>query len=78
MICSLFFYIASADYTTEALTLTFNPNNTCVDIPVPIIDDEICEDDEMFFGEISNPSDSDVTLNPTTATVTIMDNEGIQ
>ena len=73
MICSLFSYIAPDDYTTVVQTLTFNPTTSSVDIQVPIINDALLEDDEMFFGMISNPSDNRVTLNPARANVTIED-----
>ena len=73
MICSLFSYIAPGDYTTVTQTLTFNQTTLSVDIPVTIIDDNLLEDNEMFFGMISNPSDSRVTLNPANANVTIED-----
>ena len=71
----LFSHIAPGDYTTVTQTLTFNSTTSSVDIQVPIIDDDLLEDPEMFFGMISNPSDSRVTLNPARANVTIEDFE---
>ena len=72
-LCSVFSYTAPDDYTTVVQTLTFNPTTNSVNITVPIIDDSLLEDDEMFFGFISNPSDSRVTLAPDRANVTIED-----
>ena len=72
MVCSLF-YIAPGDYTTVANMLTFNQTTSSVDIRVPVIDDDLLEDDELFIGMISSPSDFCVTLNPATANVTIED-----
>ena len=76
MICSLFSYIAPDDYVTVVQTLTFNSTTSSVGIQIPITDDNLLEDDEMFFGMISNPGDPRVMLDPSRAKVTIGDNEG--
>ena len=54
-------------------TLTFNTTTSSVDIQVPIIGDNLLENDEVFFAMISNPMGYPVILNPALATVTIED-----
>ena len=53
-------------------TLTFSSTVTSLTVSVPIINDNITEGDESFFGNLSNPQ-GPVTLDPEVATVTIQD-----
>ena len=63
------------DYTaiTEVLTFSGNVLRECANIF--ITSDEIYEEDENFFVTLTT-SDSDVTLNPADAEVTIIDDDG--
>jgi hypothetical protein len=69
--------IAGVDYDAINTVLTFVPGGaTRQCVTVPINQDEICEDDpnETFSGVLSNTnSDPLLTIAPTTATVTILD-----
>ena len=73
------FYIESTapnDYTSVENVLIFSPgiNESCTTV-IPIIDDSVLENDEVFSVMIST-TDSDVSLDPASANVTIVDNDG--
>lgn len=73
VLSSIYYIIAPYDYTTVVQTLTFNATTTSVDVQVPIIDDNLREDDEMFFAFISNPSLPDLFLAPDRTSIIIED-----
>lgn len=61
------------DYTEETgLMLAFWPNVSSINVSVNIIDDNVSEGDQFFFGNLNN-SVGPVTLVPDMATVTIFD-----
>src|SRR5205085_2711973 len=65
---------ARCDFATAVGTLSFAPGETSKTITVPVIDDAIVEGDETFQVKLTNAVGS--TLNtPSTATVTIKDND---
>ncbi|MHC4616887.1 MAG: Calx-beta domain-containing protein, partial [Planctomycetota bacterium] len=43
------------DYYFTCGTLTFNPGETCKDISIPLVEDDLVEDEETIVLEISNP-----------------------
>ncbi|PYS92782.1 MAG: hypothetical protein DMF64_07960 [Acidobacteria bacterium] len=65
---------ARCDFATAVGTLSFAPGETSKTITVPVIDDAIVEGDETFQVKLTNAVGA--TLNtPSTATVTIKDND---
>ncbi|NND96321.1 MAG: hypothetical protein HKN47_03205, partial [Pirellulaceae bacterium] len=66
--------VAGEDYTTTNNTATFDPNESTIDILIPISDDDETESTEAFTFTIDNPSGSDLGV-PRTATITIIDDE---
>lgn len=67
--------IAGSDYTAKSDTLDFLPGITQRTIDVNLTDDTIVEDDETFTVTLSNAT-GDFTLgSPSTATVTIQDDD---
>ena len=66
---------AGADYEAVTTTLTFNVSTPTQVVTIPIIDDQIVENNE-FFGVTLTTFDTAVTLNLQTASVTIRDNDG--
>ncbi len=68
---------AGADYTSTSGTMTFTGvvGNTAT-FDVPILDDAALEGNETFTIQMSNVSNSNVVISDT-ATVTILDDEGI-
>ena len=61
------------DYVEETgRTLTFGPVVSCINVSVSIINDDISEGEESFFGNLSSSAGS-VTLNPDVANVIIYD-----
>ena len=67
---------ASSDYTTVSMDLTFNAVNTNQTVMISITGDTVVEGTESFTVSLSNTAgDSAVTLNPSTTTVTIEDDD---
>lgn len=64
----------AADFHAVDTTVTFQPGETLVSVPVEIVDDTDPEGEETFAAELSNPS-SGVLADPT-AVVTIIDDDG--
>ena len=56
--------------------MTFTAGQTVATAPVPITDDSEVEDTEIFTATLST-TDSNVVFGEDTATVTILDNDGI-
>ena len=52
---------AGDDYTTTSGTLTFTAGQTSKTITVPILNDDVYENDESFFVDLSNPSGATLT-----------------
>ena len=67
---------APDDYSALQSLLTFTPgvNVSCATV-VPIIDDAVVEDNQTFNVVLST-EDPNVLLDPASATVTIVDNDG--
>ena len=68
---------APADYDATSIALLFGPDTdpAGIAVTVPIINDDIVEADETFFGTIvlSGIAPAGVSLNPDTAPVTIIE-----
>jgi hypothetical protein len=62
------------DYTGVDETMTFDPGETLVSVPVTIVDDTAAEGDETFAVELSDASGAPVT--DATGVVTILDDDG--
>ena len=75
----LFYIVPTApdDYTSVEDVIIFSPgiNESCTTM-IPIVDDSVLENDEVF-NVILSTTDSDVSLDPSSATVTIVDNDGM-
>ena len=65
---------ASSDYTTVSMDLTFNAGITNQTVMIPILGDTVVESTESFTVSLTT-GDSAITLNPSTTTVTIEDND---
>ena len=62
------------DYSTAIGTVTFAAGETSKIISIPIVDDSYAEGSESFTVSLTNPTGSSLGP-PTTATITINDNE---
>ena len=71
---------AGSDYSTTNGTLTFAAGQTNQTLTVPILNDGLVESTETFTVTLSNPTGEGAVLGtPTTATVSITDNDtGLQ
>ena len=58
------------------MVLTFDRDTSNFSIPINIIDDQVHELDEQFFGDLVT-SDEDVILDPQRTRVRIADNDGM-
>ena len=67
---------APADYTSTTMTLTFNMDSLFHIIPVMVMNDDLLEYEEVFFGNLTVPEGitSSFRLIPSMAAVTITDN----
>ena len=68
----IFLYVAGMDYTPVSRNMTFNAAVTTQIVQVPIIDDHIVEHSEIINLTLVS-TDTAVTLNPSTSTITIED-----
>ena len=65
---------ALSDYTSVSTDLTFNSGTTNQTVMIPIVGDNVVESTESFSVSLTT-GDSAVMLNPSTATVTIQDDD---
>ena len=63
------------DYSTVISEVTFQPGETRITVPVPISDDDIFEDVEVFRAHLTT-TDDNVNIGDSMATVSIVDNDG--
>ena len=73
--CYHFLPPAPSDYTSVSMDLTFNSGTTNQTVMIPIVGDNVVESTESFTVSLTT-GDSAVTLNPSTTTVTIQDDDG--
>ena len=70
---------ANEDYSNTMKLLTFGPDTRNVLVRVPIVDDDIVESDETFFGNLriplGTPNTGSILYQPGRATATIQDND---
>ena len=66
---------AVVDYEAVTTTLTFNDSTPTQVVTIPILDDQIVENNESF-GVTLTTFDTAVTLSLQTTSVTIRDNDG--
>ena len=66
------------DYENTVTTITFGPGVSALTVNVPILDDDIAENIEMFSANLRLPAGSTdiVFLDPDRANATILDNDG--
>ena len=67
--------IAGADYTASSGIAAITANSTSATFTVPILQDKIDENSEVFSVTLSNPSQSGATLSDATAMGTISDDD---
>ena len=67
------YVLAPSDYERTVAQLTFSPTVNVNPVPVNIVNDDIHEDNETFFGNLAADADQPVILNPERAVVTIVD-----
>ena len=72
--------VAPEDYVNGSYNIAFIPESTTAELQVPIVDDTVCEDEEVFIGNIIIPTALvavGVMAGPqNTATIFIEDDDG--
>ena len=72
--------VAPEDYVDGSYNIAFIPESTTAELQVPIVDDTVCEDKEVFFGNIiilTALVANGVRAGPqNTATISIQDDDG--
>ena len=72
--------VAPEDYVNGSYKVAFIPESTTAELQVPIVDDTVCEDEEVFIGNIIIPTALvavGVMAGPqNTATIFIEDDDG--
>ena len=63
------------DYTATTATVVFGPDESNKTVLVPIEDDDVLEESEMFFATLMT-SDPKVNFSKFIASISIVDNEG--
>lgn len=64
-----------SDYTTRTpQTLVFDQNNMAFNVTVPVLDNDIHEPVERFFGRLET-EDGNTTLNPNSTLIRILDDD---
>ncbi|MGH2689985.1 MAG: DUF7594 domain-containing protein [Actinomycetota bacterium] len=66
---------AGSDYTTTRETVTFEPGATRRTVGVPVVSDDVEEEDEFFFANLSGPTNA--TLSDAQAFGTILDDDEV-
>jgi hypothetical protein len=66
---------ASQDYTPTTGVLTFEPSETMKQFSVPILEDAVYEETEIFFVTLSDPTGGAAVRAPSTAQVHISEND---
>ncbi|RME19991.1 MAG: PKD domain-containing protein, partial [Candidatus Zixiibacteriota bacterium] len=69
--------VAGSDFTAVGGTLSFAHGETSKTVTVPIVDDSLNEGDETFSLDLSNPTNGATLGTPSTAAVTIVDNDPV-
>ena len=69
--------LSGSDYQNINQTLTFSPINTTITISVPILDDQVDEDQEFYIVKLVLVDEQqNVQIQPDEATVFVEDNDG--
>ena len=69
-------YPDGLDYSARTQVLTFDQNNVGFNISIPVLNDDIHEPAEDFFGRLMT-GDSDVSLSPNSTRIRIIDDDSM-
>ena len=71
----MFHSVDGSDFNSISMQITFGPEQLSAAVQVPIVNDTIIENTEMFTATLST-AEINVMIIDDTATVTIIDNDG--
>ena len=69
---------AGDDYTSVTGTLTFPAGTTTLNLPVPVVDDDVAEDDETFTVTLSEPAGATLASESATGSIADDDQRGVR
>ena len=72
--CVFSLHKVGADFNSISQTVTFGTSDTEIFVTVPLIDDNVLETTESFFGSLTNPVEN-VAISESVAQVDIIDND---
>jgi uncharacterized repeat protein (TIGR01451 family) len=67
--------VAGQDFVTTAGTLVFTNGEVMKQVIIPILDDTLVEDTETFTFQLVNPDTNSVVVEPSVATISILDDD---
>ena len=73
---NVLYYVAGEDFSVTTLTVDIHPNDTMINATIPILDDAIPEDVEVFHVLMSSSSEFVLVERPI-AIVHILDEDGM-
>ncbi len=76
MVCVFSSHIVGTDFMSISQTLTFMTSDTEMFVTVPLIEDDVLETTESFFGSLTNPMGFNVLIIEPRVQVDIFDDEG--
>ena len=71
--------LSGSDYESVDMTITFDPDNTRILVTVPVLEDDIDEEDEDILARLGlepGGGDQNVQISPDEATLVISDDDG--
>ena len=76
--CSPYFCSADSDYTSTTMyEVSFVEGSFTTTLEVPIIDNSIAEEEEIFYGSLATIGDASVVITQERAEIHIIDNDGM-
>ena len=76
MVCVFSSHTAGTDFMSVSQTVTFGSSDTEIFVTVPLIEDEVLETTESFFGSLTNPMGFNVLIIEPRVQVEIINDEG--
>ena len=70
--------LSGSDYESVNITITFDPDNTRILVPVPVLEDDIDEEDEDILARLGlepGGGNQNIQISPDEATLVIVDDD---
>ena len=67
---------APSDYTSSSSIISFEANSLSTTVVVPIVDDTISEQAEVFYGTLTSSESTNIQITEDRSEIHIIDNDG--